>query len=227
MADEQTTDPAPQPAEAAPAESPPTFSYPGPAHWQLEGDAGSLALDQTVELCIAVGLSVAYISPGAYRVAGTMERIQKAGEWMRVYHPAPIKFAIEQPPEGLKLRFEVRPDRPPPRVAEVHGVKEAERPVARAIDAGLTVQAIGIRHYRVSGPTRYHVAWMASLFNVPTARALELMQLTAAQAAAEDAAAPLPAINVVLPVRETLSQITRDTRGDITQVKQTERSVKT
>ncbi len=127
---------------------------------------------------------------------------------------------------SLTLKFEVRPDRPPPRVAEVRGRHESERPVARAVDAGLTVQRAGIKHYRVTGPTRCHVAWMASLFNVSTERALELMQLTPAQAAAEDAASPLPPINVVLPTRQTLSEITRDARtGDITQVKQTERTV--
>ena len=216
-----------QPIEPAPAgDTPQKFTFASPAHWRLSGDAGSLSLDQAVEFCITVGLTVSFIEPGAYRVAGKMERIQKVAEWINTYRPAPISFAIERPPAGLNLRFEVRPDRPPPRVAEVHGLHESERPVARAVDAGLSVECIGLKHFRVAGPTRSHVAWMASLFNVSTERALELMQLTPAQAAAEDAASPLPPINVVLPTRQTLSEITRDARtGDITQVKQTERTV--
>jgi hypothetical protein len=215
MADQQNTS---EPAQQ--------FTYPSPAHWCLSGDAGSLALDRCVEMCVAVGLSVSFIRPGAYRIAGKMEAIQIAAEWMTFSKLAPIKFNVERPPEGLRLRFEVKPDRPPPRVAKVHGLEQPERPVARAIDAGLSVQCVGLSHYRITGPTRCHVAWMASLLEVPTARALEIMGLTAAQAAAEDAAAALPPINVVLPVRETVSQITRDARGDISKVKQTERSVK-
>lgn len=214
MADEQKTEPAR------------TIRYSSPAHWRLSGDAASLPLDRAVELCVIAGLTVSFIQPGAYRVAGTMGELNKAADLIRALQLAPIRFDVERPPEGLNLRFDVRPDRPSPRVAQVHGQREPERPVARAIDAGLNVERIGIQHYRVTGPTRAHVAWMAALFEVSTERAMQIMQLTPAQAAAEDAASPLPPINVVLPVRETVSQITRDARGDITQVKQTERTIK-
>jgi hypothetical protein len=217
MADEPNT--APLPAEQS------VFSFPAPVTWALKGKASSKNLDLTVEFCVEAGLSVTYTAPGLYRASGTLKQITKVAEWIALFKPAPISFGPEQPPEHLSMRFEVRPDRPPPRVAEVHGLNESERPVARAIDAGLTVQRVGIKLYRVTGQTRYHVAWVASLFNVSTERALQIMNLTAAQAAAEDVGA-LPPINVVLPTRQTLSEITRDAHGSITQVKQTERSVK-
>lgn len=224
MADAQTNEPAqtdPTPPEPAPA----PFSYTAPAYWQLKGDAGSLALDLTIEACLAVGLWLVNTAPGVYRVGGKIEQIAKASEWIERYRPAPIDFAIEQPPEGLQLHFELTPDRPPPRVARIHGVQETERYVARAIDAGLWVERLGLKHFKVTGPTRGHVTWMSDLFRVPRARALEIMQISEAQAAAEDAALPIPPINVVLPVRETISQIVRDARGDIVNVKQTERSL--
>lgn len=224
MADDTTAD---EPtADPAPGERARQFKYEVPAHWQLAGEAGSKNLDLTVEFCVTIGLGVFYTAPGAYRVSGDLRRLSKAVEWIRTYRPAPITFAMEQPPDGLKLRFELTPDHKSPRFAEIHGMLEIERPVARAIDAGLTVQCIGLKRFLATGQTRQHIAWLMSLFSVSEARALEVLQLTPHQAAAEDAAAPLPAINVVLPTRQTLSEITRDTRtGDITQVKQTERTV--
>ena len=225
MADEQTTNPAPPPAEPPPAEPVP-FTFKAPVHWQLKGEAMSRNLDLTIELCVEVGLWLKRTAPGVYRVAGTLEQIEKAGEWMQRTGVAPIRFAIEEPPEIPNLRFEVHSERPPPRVAEIHGQQESFRWVARAIDAGLGVRRIGVKHYRMAGATCDHIAWVSTVLEVPRAMALQIMNLTEARAAAEDAASPLPPINVILPTRQTLAEITRDARGDITQIKQTERTVK-
>lgn len=206
--------------------TPRPFIYPTVAKWKLTGDAGSKNLDLLVCFCVSIGLAVTHIRPGSYRVWGPIETIGKVAEWVAHYRPAgPLSFAVEQPPERLNLRFEVTPDRAPVRFAEIHGQDESERLVARAIDAGLSVRCVGVGHFHATGQTRRHVAWLMVAFEVPTARALELLDLTAEQATAEDAAAPMPAINVVLPKRETLTEIGRDQRGDITRLTQTEKTV--
>ena len=218
----------PDPEPATPQDpTPRKFTYQTAAKWKLTGDAGSKNLDLLVCFCVSIGLAVTHIRPGSYRVWGPVEALGKVVEWVDHYKPAgPLSFNVEQPPERLSLKFEVTPDREPVRFAEVHGQDGSERLVARAIDAGLTLSCIGVGHFKVTGQTRKHVAWLMATLGVPAARALELLGLTAEQAAAEDAAAPMPAINVVLPVRETASVIQRDHRGDITRLVQTERTVR-
>jgi len=214
MADEETTE-----VPAVPA-----FTYQAPAVWKLTGAAGSKNLDLLVTFCVTVGLSVEPIEPGAYRVWGAIRAVQKAVDWVKHHNPAgPLSLDFEQPPDRPKLKFEVTPRRAPPRVAVIHGNEESERMVARAIDAGLTVWCVGIGRFKVTGQTRDHVAWMQALFAVDRGRALQIMNLTDAEAAAEDSDAPPLAVNVVLPPRVTTSDITRDRAGDITQIRQLER----
>lgn len=215
--------------ELAPAAPEPArkFIYKTVSPWLLTGPDRSLNLDQIVKFSVVVGLGVTRVSAGAYRLTGPLEAIQSVEAWIEEYKPAgPIVLGIEGAPETTTLRFEVIPDRSPPRRATIHGQTQPERVVARAIDAGLIVTRLGIERYDVRGQTRQHLAWLMDLFEVPLARALEILNLTPEQAAAEDAAAPLPVINVALPTREIVSAIARDQDGNITSVKQTERTVK-
>lgn len=219
MADDtdQTTTPAP---------AAPRFTYPSPTAWKLTGDPGSKSLDLLVCFTVTIGLTVVHIRPGEYRMWGPVELLHKVVEWIEHFKPTgPLSFGVERPPERPSLRFELAPVRAPVRHAEIHGQHDVERLVARAIDAGLALKCIGLGHFRVTGQTRKHVAWLMSVFEVPEARALEVMNLSAEQAIAEDASAPMPEINVVLPTRRTTSDITRDPRsGDISQIIQLERS---
>lgn len=224
MDDEQTAAPPVDDPTTEPDQ--PRFTYRTVAPWRLEGVAGSIDLDRLVAFCITIGLGVEFIEPGAYRITGQLEGFHKVAEWVNHYKPAgPLTFNAEQPPPGQRLQFKVAARVAPPRSAVIHGQHEPERSVARAIDAGLTVVCIGIDRFHVAGPTRCHIAWMQALFEVKRPRALEILNLTEAQAVAEDSDAPPVAVNVVLPVRETASVIKRDSRGDITEVKQIERTV--
>lgn len=203
------------------------FIYKTVSPWLVTGPDRSLNLDQVVKFSVVVGLGVARVCAGAYRLTGPLEAIQSVQAWLDEYKPAgPIVLGPEGAPVKTTLRFDVIPDRAPPRRATIHGQTEPERLVARAIDAGLIVRRLGIERYDVRGQTRQHIAWLMDVFEVPLDRALGILNLTPEQAAAEDAAAPLPVINVALPTREIVSAIARDRDGNITNVKQTERTVK-
>jgi len=82
-----------------------------------------------------------------------------------------------------------------------------------------------LNRFVVTGPTVRHVAWVMGLFALDRPKALKLMNLTNAQALAEDTAAPSVAVNVDLPTRSITSEIARDRDGNITNVKQLERTV--
>lgn len=201
------------------------FTYKSPAVWELHGPAKSEALDTALMIAVEIGLEARFIRAGSYRVWGSLEALAKLAEYLTTFKVPGVGLHIERPPEGLHLQFETAPVRPSARFATVHGKHQIERPVARAIDVGLRVVCISQKRFRVTGASRLHVAWMCALFEVPEARALEIMQATPEQIAAEDAAMPMPEIKIELPTRETLSVIDRDMRGDIVKVTQTERSV--
>lgn len=201
------------------------FTYKSPAVWELHGPAKSEALDMALMFAVEIGLDARIIRAGSYRVWGTLEALAKLAEYLTTFKISGVGLHVERPPEGLHLQFETTPARAPARFAVVHGQHQIERPVTRAVDVGLRVVCIGQKRFRVTGASRLHVAWMCTLFEVPEARALEIMNATPEQIAAEDAALPMPEIKVELPTRETLSEITRDFHGDITKVVQVERSV--
>jgi len=203
----------------------PSFTYKSPCTWAIKGEAGSLNLDQTVLAAVSIGLKLELAEPGTYRVLGELELISKLVEWVNLYRPAGISVGPEKAPEKARLSFRVAPPCPPVRSAEIHAASEADRMVGRAIDAGLTVRCVGLNRFVVTGPTVRHVAWVMGLFALDRPKALKLMNLTNAQALAEDTAAPSVAVNVDLPTRSITSEIARDRDGNITNVKQLERTV--
>ena len=214
MADTTTTPPAPR------------FNYEQPVVWAVSGPGGSEGLDQAVKFAVTIGLGVELSEPGTYRLAGPYPLVTKLTEWIDFYKPAgPLVVAPERAPQKARLLFRVAPPCPPVRTAEIHSAIEADRMVGRAIDAGLTVRCVGLNRFVVTGPTVRHVAWVMGLFALDRPKALKLMNLTNAQAVAEDTAAPSVAVNVDLPTRSITSEIARDRDGNITNVKQLERTV--
>lgn len=216
---EPTGDDPPPPA----AETPRTYRT--RAVWELYGPAG-VGIDRLLMLAVETGLQAEVITAGTrYRVWGSMDALQSLAGFVADWAVPGTGLQPEAAPPGLRLAFKLAPARPPVRSAIVHGTTEPERAVARAIDAGLQARVIGLQRFVMTGPSRLHLVWLQLLFEVPQARALEIMGTTLEALQAEDTAVPMPEIVVNLPTRQTTSEIERDMRGEITRVTQTERSV--
>ncbi|GEM_PF-3839231 len=215
----------------APAEAPPPparkLTYKAPAHNLLTGVAGTAELNTTVAFTVDLGMGPLRIGEGQYRMGGDQSDIAKLREMIDLYgFGDTVKVDFERPPQATRVSFKAPPDRRRPvRMAEIHGIDHHAQLVAGAVDAGLNVVCVGLRRYEVFGTTGRLVQWLAACTGTTVAKALELLGITAEQAAAEDAASDLPTITVNLPKRETISVIVRDREGDITEVTQTERTI--
>ncbi len=221
------TDSADSPAkDDSPAPGRGSFSYNQAMQWELSGAADTVQLDGAVLHAVTVGCRVELIATGRYRLIREREPRPDMTKWIDYFAPdAGISIDAERPPPKLVISFRHAEQRPPIRLAIVHGASQPERVVARAIDVGLTARCLGLSRYELTGLTRQHIAWIMVLFEVTQARALEIMNLTVANAIAEDSPPPRPEVKVVLPTREVTSTIARDGFGDIVSVSQTERSV--
>ena len=216
------------PDQPPPEAAPKRFRYDAPTAFELAGPAGSLNLDLAVMHAVTIGMDLQFIAPGRYRLwgSGTKHRATLQ-EWIDFFKPSgPIVIRHEDPPTGaIKLNFKVVDQRAPARYAFVHGARDVERFVARAIESDLHVECVGVHRFKVSGPTKKYLAWTMAVFEVPQEHALEILQMTLEQVTADDAPIQPVAVDVHLPVRETTSVIERGISGQILKVSQTERSI--
>jgi hypothetical protein len=187
--------------------------------YRAEAEAGP-ALDAFVANWIGTpGGSAEPITPGtAYRLRGSAELLDVVATALA---GTAIALAPEAPPaDVIRVSTKLRPPRVFNRSFIVHGVAEAPSYVARAVDRGLAVTSEGVGRWSVTGSTADLVAWQAAIYGKTTAEVLEMFGWTPESVAAEDNAAPtvnLPplTVNVVLPERQTDSEITRNADGDI------------
>jgi hypothetical protein len=196
-------------------------------HWKLSGPAGA-ELDLLIAAMVASGLSVQCLVPGAeYRVDGAAQSLELLAE--QVNGLDGFDLAHEVPAEGVVSITSVVSTRPARRAVHVAGQGEAHAFVARAVDAGLSVRCDGIRRWAVSGRTSTLMQWLAVHVHQTTLEAtLEAWGLTAATAAAEDADAAAPVVQVLLPDRRTTTtSVERDNDGLIRKIVQLEQDVKT
>lgn len=200
--------------------------------WCIRGPVGP-ALDVAVRDAVFYGHRVeSGDEPGVYRLqGGSAEALLAFRAWAaKSYKAEEVTVAVDLAPANPSLSFELAPAKPPIRSAYIHARgDDGARMVARAVDAGLAVAAVGSERFRVTGETYRHVNWVAKLFKADRAGALEILNLTEAQVLAEDSATPpavvrvdIPVVKVDLPTRQTVSEIVRDAVGDIKKVTQTE-----
>ena len=191
---------------------------------RLSGPAG-LHLDAVVAGLIGAGVTVESITGGTcYRLRGGVEMLDVLGEELRLAEG--FSLAREMPPtDTINMRSTLAaPSHEFRRSVTVHGDggREAASFVARAVDAGLTVESVGIGRWSVSARTAALVDWLAAVYIKPVEEVLTLFGWTAETVAAEDAASPaisitLPPLQVAvtLPDRKTISTFERDADGEI------------
>jgi hypothetical protein len=200
------------------------YSYRTTKRYVLSGPPG-LLLDEALAFSIEVGMQAARIAEGSYRLSGEKDEFASVCGWIEHFNLTDVTCAVELPPDDLTVGFKVAPHRPSLRSAFVHGGRYSAM-VRSAVDAGLSVTSAGVQRFEIRGGTMAQASWLAAGMGVTLDEALTKMSLTRESAAAEDTAAPeLPPINIILPPRETTSDIVRDRQGLITKVTQLEKSV--
>jgi hypothetical protein len=179
-------------------------------------------------ILLNVGHSAEPIEPGkAYRISGDASKLLAiAGQ---IGPDDGVALEVEAATDDqVVLTTSLAPQRPHRRSVYVQGAGLGQTLVARAVDAGLWVEAAGKSRWRVNGATASLMNWLALHAHAATLEeTLATWGLTAEQAAAEDASDTTPpAVKVILPERRrTTTEIKRDAEGYITGVTQEEQDV--
>lgn len=204
--------------------------------WRLNGPAG-LHLDAVVAALVSAGVQVEAITPAtAYRLKGNTELLDVLGEELGKVEGFELKR--EMPPvDTVQMRSTLTNPHPFRRSVTVHGDggRSAASFVARAVDMGLAVLPVGVGHWTVSARTADLVRWLAAIYVKTHDEVLTLFNWSSESIAAEDAAVPVVTVTLPttldvdvrsMPARKSVSTVTRDAEGEISNVVQIESDTK-
>lgn len=173
-------------------------------------------LDRLVYEAIQGGLILEIVAAGRYRLGGAAEAIDAlkvAAALAGAYF-----VEIERPkPDTIALDGHLTTSRPYARVTTV----STDRPgiVARAVDRGLKVTAVGVGRFDVTGPSSTAMRWMAEALGRPITEVLDLWKTTPEAIAEEDRAARAADVSVtvtaVLPPRLSETTLIHDDDGNL------------
>jgi hypothetical protein len=201
-----------------------------------DGKTDIAVLDDALAWAVMAGARVELLAERKYRVAldavapadGFARSHKDAGDRLwelaqfvekRTAGRVVMPYETSQPRTAI-IHHKATPARPV-RYAVIEGTGTGPRLLADAIGAGLEATPLGIYRFRVEGPTWRYLAWMQTAQGLSRAKVLEMLRITEAQAAEEDAG-PAP-IRVDLPPRKTVTDLTYEqSTGDIKRVVQTE-----
>lgn len=178
----------------------------------LRGPVGD-ATDAAVCALLNSGLTVERVKPGTtYRVDGNADLIAIAAGTLddSENRGAGVSLIRERPTaDPVTLLPLIAPTSALRRTTIVDGAGCAPY-VARALDRGLTVAAVGDMRFAVTGPSRVQLEWIAAdVFRCSWAEALERMNTTEAALATEELPM-VPPVLVTLPPRVSKTTVTYD-----------------
>lgn len=177
----------------------------------LRGPVGD-ATDAAVCALLNAGLTVERVKSGTtYRIEGDAEIIATAVRTLDdgANRGAGVSLIRERPGDPVTLLPLIAPASALRRTTIVDGAGSAPY-VARALDRGLSVAAVGDGRFAVTGPSRVQLEWIAAdVFRCSWAEALERMNTTEAALAAEELPM-VPPVLVTLPPRVSKTTVTYD-----------------